>query len=126
MSSRISGQISSRPSHKGAKGSRAHGDVRSHNTNDMGNDPVEQENRTVSQDARSRKYLAERLNDSNSYAQFAAAAGADIFDGEPIKPFDAVGKMDERTLRFRTHELRVKVLDLQLAERAGRSKQITG
>jgi len=67
------------------------------------------EARKVSQEAKSRTFLAGRLRDSQSYAAFAAAAGADMFDGEPIETFNAVGKVDERTLRMRAQELREEI-----------------
>lgn len=60
----------------------------------------------VRQDARSRRFLDDRLRSSRDYALFAASAGADIFDGEPIERFAAVGKMDERLLRMRAQDLR--------------------
>lgn len=62
--------------------------------------------RAVSAKAKSRRFLRDRLNSSRNYAHFAAAAGEDLFDGEPIERFAAVGKVDERTLRMRAQELR--------------------
>lgn len=85
--------------------------------------------RPVSKDARSREFLHDRLNSSRNYAQFAAAAGADIFDGEPIERFAAVGKHDERTLRMRAQELRESIFADALrarVEHAGSTKRIEG
>lgn len=65
--------------------------------------------RTVSTEAKSRPFLNQRLRDSQSYAQFATAAGVDLFNGEPIETFNAVGKVDERTLRMRAQELREEI-----------------
>lgn len=40
-----------------------------------------------------------------------------MFDGEPIDRFNAVGKMDERALRFKAHELRSQMLALAMQDR---------
>ena len=73
--------------------------------------------------ARSRRYIDNRLASASDYGAFAAAAGADIFDGEPIERFGAVGKIDERFLRFRAEELREAIFG---AEQQERGKRLTG
>lgn len=85
----------------------------------------------VSQGARSRRFLSDRLASSRHYADFAAASGADIFDGEPIECFAAVGKLDERTLRMRAQELREEIFveEFRQGQRqlgGGRAAQVAG
>lgn len=84
--------------------------------------------RPVSATAKSRRFLDVRLESSRAYAHFAAAAGADIFDGEPIERFAAVGKLDERTLRMRAQELREDIyadaMRARVAHRA--TRQVEG
>lgn len=72
-------------------------------------DRPSREVRPISQEAKSRRFVQHRLESPHEYARFAAAAGVDIFDGEPIERFAAVGKMDERTLRMRAQELRERM-----------------
>lgn len=76
-----------------------------------------QEPQAVGKNARSRRYLGDRLHSAKNYGQFAAAAGADIFDGEPLDRFAAVGKLDERVLRMRAQELREKVFTESLKKK---------
>lgn len=74
--------------------------------------------RPIGKAAKSRRYLHDRLNSSRCYAHFAAAAGEDLFDGEPIERFAAVGKLDERTLRMRAQELREDIFAEALRQRS--------
>ena len=69
---------------------------------------------------RVRRYVETRLASAACYGQFAAAAGIDVFDGEPIERFAAVGKMDERFLRYQQHELRAEMWHAATEQRSGR------
>ena len=75
----------------------------------VSDDRPSREIRPISKEAKSRSFVHGRLQSPQEYARFAAAAGVDIFDGEPIERFAAVGKMDERTLRMRAQELRERM-----------------
>lgn len=72
----------------------------------LADDRAHQKVPPISKDARSRRFLDDRLRSARDYARFGAAAGADIFDGESIERFASVGKIDERYLRMRAQELR--------------------
>lgn len=84
--------------------------------------------RPVSEKAESRRFLRDRLNSSRNYAHFAASAGQDLFNGEPIERFAAVGKLDERTLRMRAQELREDIFAEAMRNRSlpVSAKQVEG
>lgn len=96
--------------HRNGKNALVH--ASSENAVEHGSDSTH--NRAVSATAQSRRYLSDRLKSSKNYAEFAAAAGADIFDGESIECFAAVGKLDERAIKMRAQDLREQVFAHEL------------
>lgn len=82
--------------------------------------------RPVSPQARSRSFLDRRFDSWRDYATFGIAASHDIFDGEPIERFAAIGKNDDRVLRIRSQELREQQFALELNAVENRQKRLTG
>lgn len=79
--------------------------------------------RPVSATAKCRPHADGRMESSRNYARFATKAGIDILDGEPIERFGALGKLDERSLRFRAQELREEMYAREIQDQA---KRISG
>lgn len=92
----------------------------------VGNGRPRKEVPPVSPQAKSRQFMGERFESSAHYAKFAVAGGFDVFDGEPIERFAALGKMDDRQLRMRGQELREEMFRAEMQAMAARQKRLTG
>lgn len=97
--------------------SRTNADGPSSDGAPVADDRVRKEVPEVSEDARSRASAGKRFDGWREYAQFAVDAGSDIFDGEPIERFAAVGKHDDRALRMRAQDFREQqfAFDVEMA-----------
>ena len=50
------------------------------------------------------------MESAQQYARFAAAAGEDILNGAPLRPFVVLNRLDESALRYLAHELRAAIV----------------
>lgn len=86
---------------------RKSGNVRENRTDVVVDAGASADHRPLGKDARCRPFIASRLESSQDYARFAAAAGVDILiGGEALAGFKTVNRLDETTLRHRDLELR--------------------
>lgn len=119
----MNGRRRKKAARSGAARGRADGAMLPHDQNALVDDRLGARDRPISKNARSRAFVDARLDSATAYAEFAAAAGRDIFDGESLDRFREVNKFDESALRFKAHELREKVVALTFHARAGRQPE---